>query len=89
MATISKAELAQRANDELAAASDALFRVRALLRAVEAAIDGAESPRLADIASLVATGIEVAAQYGERAGDEAQTFGELAEAHLQNPSQQA
>ncbi|WP_322095149.1 hypothetical protein [Paraburkholderia bannensis] len=79
MATISKEDLTRRANDELAAASDALFRVRALLRAVEVAIDGAESPRLDDIASLVATGIEVATQYAERAGDEASFFGALDE----------
>lgn len=73
-----KAELSQRAGDELAAASDALFRLRALLRAVETAADGADSPRMDDVRSLVATGIEVTTQYAERAGNEAAFFGELA-----------
>jgi hypothetical protein len=76
-----KTDLIKRASDELATASDALFRIRALLRAIEVAIDGADSPRLDDVASLAATGIELAMQYAERAGNEVSFFGALAGEH--------
>ncbi|MFM0058695.1 hypothetical protein PQR64_24020 [Paraburkholderia phytofirmans] len=76
MATNTKTGLAERAHRELPAAGDALFRVRALLNLIQIAMDEGGELKC-NISSLVATGIELAATYAERADGEAEYFSDI------------
>jgi hypothetical protein len=77
MDTTTKSELAHRAHRELVAARDALARAQALFQVLrQAAVN--DNADLLDLYGIADVGLQVSAQYSERADGEAAYFKETA-----------